>query len=161
MVGLLPVRCQSGSIFSDIGLGSPMAGEIFISYRRADEAWARLLHRELKAEGVEAWYDALIGPGQEGRLATAKALEDSKIFVLLFPRMRRNRVTSPRNWWRRPTRRNWWFQSGCRTSSPKDIPSWPRHWSDMRMNREQFSPINLGRNGPQGSPRCALPLRHL
>ncbi|HUE66067.1 MAG TPA: TIR domain-containing protein [Rhizomicrobium sp.] len=61
-----------------------MAGEIFISYRRADEAWARLLHRELKAEGVEAWYDALIGPGQEWRLATAKALEDSKIFVLLF-----------------------------------------------------------------------------
>jgi len=61
-----------------------MAGEIFISYRRADEAWARLLHRELKAEGVESWYDALIGPGQEWRLATAKALEDSKIFVLLF-----------------------------------------------------------------------------
>ncbi|HUE63673.1 MAG TPA: toll/interleukin-1 receptor domain-containing protein [Rhizomicrobium sp.] len=61
-----------------------MAGEIFISYRRADEAWARLLHRELKAEGVEAWYDALIGPGQEWRLATAKALENSKIFVLLF-----------------------------------------------------------------------------
>jgi TolB-like protein/Tfp pilus assembly protein PilF len=61
-----------------------MAGEIFISYRRADEAFARLLHRALKAEGVEAWYDALIGPGQEWRLATAKALEDSKIFVLLF-----------------------------------------------------------------------------
>ncbi|HUE62984.1 MAG TPA: TIR domain-containing protein [Rhizomicrobium sp.] len=61
-----------------------MAGEIFISYRRADEAWARLLHRQLKAEGVQAWYDALIGPGQEWRLATAKALENSKIFVLLF-----------------------------------------------------------------------------
>ena len=61
-----------------------MAGEIFISYRRADEAWARLLYRALKDEGVEAWYDALIGPGQEWRLATAKALEDSKIFVLLF-----------------------------------------------------------------------------
>jgi TolB-like protein len=61
-----------------------MPGEIFISYRRADEAWARLLHRELKAEGVEAWYDALIGPGQEWRLATAKALEASQIFVLLF-----------------------------------------------------------------------------
>jgi len=61
-----------------------MAGEIFISYRRADEAWARLLHSLLRAEGVEAWYDALVGPGQDWRIATAKALETSRIFVLLF-----------------------------------------------------------------------------
>ena len=38
----------------------------------------------LKAEGVEAWYDGLVGPGQEWRTATAKALEASQIFVLLF-----------------------------------------------------------------------------
>ena len=61
-----------------------MAGEIFISYRRADEAWARLLHSQLRAEGVEAWYDARIGAGQDWRIATAKALEASRIFVLLF-----------------------------------------------------------------------------
>ncbi|HET7085482.1 MAG TPA: TIR domain-containing protein [Rhizomicrobium sp.] len=61
-----------------------MAGEIFISYRRADEAWARLLHAQLRAEGVEAWYDALVGPGQDWRVSTAKALEASEIFVLLF-----------------------------------------------------------------------------
>jgi TolB-like protein len=61
-----------------------MAGEIFISYRRADEAWARLLHSLLRAEGVEAWYDAQIGAGQDWRIATAKALEASQIFVLLF-----------------------------------------------------------------------------
>ena len=61
-----------------------MAGEIFISYRRADAAWARLLHSQLRAEGVEAWYDALVGPGQDWRIATAKALEASRIFVLLF-----------------------------------------------------------------------------
>ena len=61
-----------------------MAGEIFISYRRADEAWARLLHDRLRAEGVEAWYDAQVGPGQDWRIATAKALEASQIFVLLF-----------------------------------------------------------------------------
>jgi Tol biopolymer transport system component len=61
-----------------------MAGEIFISYRRADQAWARLLHDRLKAEGVEAWYDARVGAGQDWRVATAKALEESKIFVLLF-----------------------------------------------------------------------------
>jgi len=61
-----------------------MAGEIFISYRRTDEVWARLLHGLLRAEGVEAWYDAHIAPGEDWRIATAKALEDSRIFVLLF-----------------------------------------------------------------------------
>src|SRR5882757_4715639 len=61
-----------------------MAGEIFISYRRADAAWARLLHSQLQAEGVEAWYDAHVGAGQDWRIATAKALEASQIFVLLF-----------------------------------------------------------------------------
>jgi Tol biopolymer transport system component len=61
-----------------------MAGEIFISYRRSDEAWARLLHALLQAEGVEAWYDAQVGAGQDWRRATARALEDSQIFVLLF-----------------------------------------------------------------------------
>src|ERR1700733_16304943 len=84
MLGLLPVRSLSGSILSDIGLGSPMAGEIFISYRRADRAWARLLHAQLQAEGVEAWYDAQVGAGQDWRSATAKALKASRIFVLLF-----------------------------------------------------------------------------
>jgi TolB-like protein len=61
-----------------------MAGEIFISYRRADQAWAQLLHSQLRAEGVEAWYDAQVGAGQDWRIATAKALETSQIFVLLF-----------------------------------------------------------------------------
>src|SRR5450432_4858149 len=61
-----------------------MAGEIFISYRRADESWARLLHAQLQAEGVDAWFDAQIGAGQDWRTATAKALESSRIFVLLF-----------------------------------------------------------------------------
>src|ERR1700709_730585 len=61
-----------------------MAGEIFISYRRADQAWARLLHAPRQAEGVEAWYDAQVGAGQDWRIATAKALQASQIFVLLF-----------------------------------------------------------------------------
>jgi len=61
-----------------------MAGEIFISYRRADQVWARLLHDQLRAEGVQAWYDAHVGAGEDWRITTAKALEASKIFVLLF-----------------------------------------------------------------------------
>ncbi len=61
-----------------------MAGEIFISYRRADQALARLLHSQLRAEGADAWYDAHVGAGEDWRIATARALEASKIFVLLF-----------------------------------------------------------------------------
>src|ERR1700744_3252815 len=61
-----------------------MAGEIFISYRRAGAARAKLLHERFHAEGIEAWYDGQVGAGQDWRIATAKALEDSKIFVLLF-----------------------------------------------------------------------------
>jgi Tol biopolymer transport system component len=43
-----------------------------------------LLHAQLGNEGVEAWYDAHVGVGQDWRIATAKALEASQIFVLLF-----------------------------------------------------------------------------
>ena len=54
-----------------------MASEIFISYRRADQPFARLLHSRLQAEGIEAWYDAQVGAGEDWRRVTAKALEDS------------------------------------------------------------------------------------
>jgi TolB-like protein len=61
-----------------------MSGEIFISYRRSDQAKAELLHRLLKERGVESWYDALLGAGEDWRTKTAEALEKAPIFVLLF-----------------------------------------------------------------------------
>lgn len=61
-----------------------MAGQIFISYRRSDQAKARLLHALLKQRGVDAWYDALVAAGEDWRRATAKALDAAPIFVLLF-----------------------------------------------------------------------------
>lgn len=64
-----------------------MAGEIFISYRRADQAKARLLHALLKQRGVDAWYDALLGAGEDWRHKTASALEAAPIFVLLFSKV--------------------------------------------------------------------------
>ena len=51
-----------------------MAGEIFISYRRADQDKARLLHALLKQRGVDAWYDAHVGAGEDWRHKTAEAL---------------------------------------------------------------------------------------
>ena len=69
-----------------------MSGEIFISYRRSDQAKAELLHRLLKERGVESWYDALLGAGEDWRTVTAGALEKAPIFVLLFF-LRRVRLT--------------------------------------------------------------------
>jgi TolB-like protein len=63
-----------------------MAGEVFISYRRADQRWAKRLSELLRAEGVEAWYDAQVGAGHDWRAETGAALESSQIFVLLFSR---------------------------------------------------------------------------
>ena len=70
-----------------VGVGRRMAGEIFISYRRADQAKARLLHALLKQRGIDAWYDGLLGPGEDWRQKTAQALEQAPIFVLLFSRI--------------------------------------------------------------------------
>jgi TolB-like protein len=72
--GMVPARVS----------GAGMAGEIFISYRRSDQAHAELLHRLLKERGVESWYDALLGAGEDWRTRTAQALVDAPIFVLLF-----------------------------------------------------------------------------
>jgi hypothetical protein len=64
-----------------------MAGEIFISYRRSDQDKARLLHALLKQRGVDAWYDALVGAGEDWRHKTAQALGAAPIFVLLFSKV--------------------------------------------------------------------------
>jgi hypothetical protein len=61
-----------------------MAGEIFICYRRSDQDKAHLLHALLKQRGVDAWYDVLVGAGEDWRRTTAKALDAAPIFVLLF-----------------------------------------------------------------------------
>jgi hypothetical protein len=66
------------------GRGSRMSGEIFISYRRSDLAHARRLYDLFKAEGVEAWYDAHVGAGQDWRQATADALSNCRVFILLY-----------------------------------------------------------------------------
>jgi TolB-like protein len=77
-------QVHASGLESSAGGVRGMAGEIFISYRRADQARAELLHRLLKERGVEAWYDALLGAGEDWRTATAGALEKAPIFVLLF-----------------------------------------------------------------------------
>lgn len=90
-VARLPMLTKRGRVTATrgecVGVGRRMAGEIFISYRRADQAKARLLHALLKQRGIDAWYDGLLGPGEDWRQKTAQALEQAPIFVLLFSRI--------------------------------------------------------------------------
>jgi TolB-like protein len=61
-----------------------MSIDVFISYRRTDEPWARRLYNLLSERGVAAWYDAQVAAGEDWRAATAKALEAAPVFVLLY-----------------------------------------------------------------------------
>jgi TolB-like protein len=61
-----------------------MSIDVFISYRRTDEPWARRLYGLLNERGVAAWYDAHVAAGEDWRAATARALEAAPIFLLLY-----------------------------------------------------------------------------
>ena len=67
-----------------VGAEKPDGGRDFHQLSAGRPSPAQRLHDLLRAEGVEAWYDAHVGPGQDWRITTAKALEDCRIFVLLF-----------------------------------------------------------------------------
>lgn len=54
-----------------------MAGDIFISYRRSDQAKAELLHRLLNERGVDSWYDALLGAGDERDIPVCVAAREA------------------------------------------------------------------------------------
>ena len=67
------------------GCGTVMAGEIFISYRRADAGLGAAAARaSFGPKGSRPGMTRRSAPGQDWRIATAKALEASQIFVLLF-----------------------------------------------------------------------------
>ena len=62
------------------GLRGPHGGRDLHQLPARGPAWARLLHAQLQAEGIEAWYDAQVGAGQDWRIATAKALRSQPDF---------------------------------------------------------------------------------
>lgn len=65
-------------------LAVEMTQDVFISYRRSDQAKAALLHRLLEERGIAAWYDAMMSAGEDWRTRTGQALVDAPVFVLLF-----------------------------------------------------------------------------
>ena len=61
-----------------------MAYDIFISYRRTDQAVARALVEQLEARGVKVWWDQKIEGGEDWRDAIVAGLEAAEALVILF-----------------------------------------------------------------------------
>ncbi|MEO0467695.1 MAG: TIR domain-containing protein [Pseudomonadota bacterium] len=61
-----------------------MSNDIFLSYRRTDQALARSLVTALEAQGLEVWWDQEIEGGDDWREAIVEGLSSSKALVILF-----------------------------------------------------------------------------
>ena len=61
-----------------------MTYDIFISYRRSDQAIARSLVAELEKQGLSVWWDQNIDGGEDWRDAIVAGLESAKSLVILF-----------------------------------------------------------------------------
>ncbi|QIK95413.1 TIR domain-containing protein [Sphingomonas sp. HDW15A] len=60
------------------------AGHVFVSYARADEAWAQAVIAALKEAGIPAWWDGLIPGGKKFSGQIAEALEQARAVVVLW-----------------------------------------------------------------------------
>ena len=61
-----------------------MAYDIFLSYRRSDQAIARALVGELEKRGVAVWWDQNIEGGEDWRDAIVAGLTDANALIILF-----------------------------------------------------------------------------
>ncbi len=61
-----------------------MGYDVFLSYRRSDQAIARALVTELEALGVSVWWDQMIAGGEDWRDAIVAGLEGAASLVILF-----------------------------------------------------------------------------
>ena len=58
--------------------------DVFISYSNKDKSIARKLAEALKTKGISAWTDTQITAGKDWSSQIEKALQQSKIFLLLL-----------------------------------------------------------------------------
>ncbi len=63
---------------------SESAGDIFISYSRADLSLIDALARDLEAEGYSVWWDQKIKGGERFRKATLAAIEAARAVIVLW-----------------------------------------------------------------------------
>jgi hypothetical protein len=58
--------------------------KIFISHAHSDIEWVTRFAEALRAQGLEPWLDEKIGPGEDWKDRTRKALEESEALVPVF-----------------------------------------------------------------------------
>ncbi len=61
-----------------------MKDQIFISYQRKDEVFAKQLYRDLLSEGYPVWMDPAIKPVEKWRSQIENKLRESKRFIVLL-----------------------------------------------------------------------------
>ena len=61
-----------------------MAHDVFLSYRRTDQALAQKLVQSLQAQGVKVWWDQMIEGGEDWREAIVENLTSARSLVILF-----------------------------------------------------------------------------
>jgi hypothetical protein len=62
----------------------PSKYDVFISYSAKDRPWASEFVDALKSEGVNAWYDQDIEPGDRWSDKTEEALREAAVMVVLW-----------------------------------------------------------------------------
>lgn len=61
-----------------------MAHDVFLSYRRTDQALAQKLVQSLQTQGVSVWWDQMIEGGEDWREAIVENLTSARALVILF-----------------------------------------------------------------------------
>ncbi|MEM7328374.1 MAG: toll/interleukin-1 receptor domain-containing protein [Pseudomonadota bacterium] len=61
-----------------------MTHDVFLSYRRTDQALAQKLVESLQAQGVQVWWDQMIEGGEDWREAIVENLTTARALVILF-----------------------------------------------------------------------------
>lgn len=61
-----------------------MTNDVFLSYRRTDQALAQSLVEALQKQGVKVWWDQMIEGGEDWREAIVENLTGAKALVILF-----------------------------------------------------------------------------
>ena len=61
-----------------------MTNDVFLSYRRTDQALAQSLVESLQRQGVRVWWDQMIEGGEDWREAIVENLTAARSLVILF-----------------------------------------------------------------------------
>jgi TolB-like protein len=77
-------RRRGGPGMQDQPRASDKAATLFLSYARADEAFAKRLATALERSGFTIWWDALIEGGEAYSRSIAEALEEADIVIVLW-----------------------------------------------------------------------------